>query len=64
MFNYIEYDAYIVFKRPYRIDHMQNVALQVPGVKAAESWAFNTAMVACWQIEVSSCTSSELNPPG
>jgi putative ABC transport system permease protein len=43
MFNYIEYDAYIVFKRPYRIDHMQNVALQVPGVKAAESWAFNTA---------------------
>jgi putative ABC transport system permease protein len=43
MFNYIEYDAYVVFKRPYRIDHMQEVALQVPGVKAAESWAFNTA---------------------
>jgi putative ABC transport system permease protein len=43
MYNYIEYDAYVVFKRPYRIDHMQEVALQVPGVKAAESWEFNTA---------------------
>jgi putative ABC transport system permease protein len=43
MYNYIEYDAYVVFKRPHRIDHMQEVALQVPGVKAAESWEFNTA---------------------
>jgi putative ABC transport system permease protein len=43
MFDYVEYDAYVVFKRPYRIDHMQEVALQVPGVKAAESWGFNTA---------------------
>ena len=43
MFNYVEYDAYVSFKRPYRIDHMQQVALEVPGVRAAESWEFATA---------------------
>jgi len=43
MFSYIEYDAYVVFKRPYRIDRMQEVALQVPEVVSAESWEFATA---------------------
>jgi putative ABC transport system permease protein len=42
MFDYIEYDAYVAFKRPYRIDHMQELALQVPDVKVAESWGFAT----------------------
>jgi putative ABC transport system permease protein len=40
MYNYIEYDAYVSFKRPYRVDHLQQLALEVPGVKAAESWGF------------------------
>jgi putative ABC transport system permease protein len=42
MYNYIEYDAYVSFKRPYRIDYLHDLALEVPGVKAAESWGFAT----------------------
>jgi putative ABC transport system permease protein len=40
MYNYIEYDVYASMKRPYRIDYLQRLALEVPGVKAAESWGF------------------------
>jgi putative ABC transport system permease protein len=43
MYNYIEYDAYVALKRPYRIDYLQRLALEVPEVKAAESWGFATS---------------------
>jgi putative ABC transport system permease protein len=43
VFNYIQYDVYVVFRRAYRIDQIETEALQVPGVTAAEGWRFSNA---------------------
>ena len=38
--DYVEYDAYAIFRRGYRIDQLEREALRVPGVVAAEAWRF------------------------
>jgi putative ABC transport system permease protein len=43
MFDYVDYDAMVGFKRGYRIEQIEEEALKVPGVNAAESWRFSTA---------------------
>ena len=43
MFNYVDYDAVLVFRRPYRIDQIEREARSVPGVVAAEGWRFDNA---------------------
>jgi len=41
MFAYVDYDAIVQFRRPYRIDLVEREALTVPGVAAAEGWRFD-----------------------
>ncbi len=43
MFNYVDCDAVLVFRRPYRIDQIEREARSVPGIKAAEGWRFDNA---------------------
>jgi putative ABC transport system permease protein len=43
MFDYVDYDVWVGFKRPYRIEQIEEEALKVPGVEAAESWRFSSA---------------------
>ncbi len=43
MFKYIDYDVLLAFNRPYRIEQVERMALDVPGVQAAESWRFESA---------------------
>jgi putative ABC transport system permease protein len=43
MFNYVDYDALVGFRRAYRIEQIEGQALQVPGVAAAEGWRFDNA---------------------
>jgi putative ABC transport system permease protein len=42
MFNYVDYDALVGFRRGYRIEQIEEVALQMPGVVAAEAWRFDS----------------------
>ncbi len=39
-FNYWNYEVRLDFARPYRAEHMTEVALAVPGVRTAEAWGF------------------------
>jgi putative ABC transport system permease protein len=41
MFAYVDYDAIVQFRRPYRIDLVEREALTVPGVATAEGWRFD-----------------------
>jgi putative ABC transport system permease protein len=41
--DYVRYDAYVVFRRNYRIDQIETEALRVPSVVAAEGWRFSNA---------------------
>ena len=41
---YWRYDVEVTFAQPYRIDRILDEAKQVPGVAAAESWTFNSAL--------------------
>jgi putative ABC transport system permease protein len=43
VYNYIQCDAWVIFRRGYRIEQIEREALRVPGVVAAEAWRFNTA---------------------
>jgi putative ABC transport system permease protein len=43
MFNYVDYDALVGFRRGYRVEQIEREALQVPGVVAAEAWRFDSA---------------------
>jgi putative ABC transport system permease protein len=43
MFDYVDYDALVGFRRAYRIDQIESEALRVPGVVAAEAWQFSSA---------------------
>jgi putative ABC transport system permease protein len=46
MFEYVDYDALVGFRRGYRIEQIERGALEVPGVVAAEAWRFgNTRRV-------------------
>jgi putative ABC transport system permease protein len=40
MFEYVDYDALVGFRRGYRIEQIEREALEVPGVVAAEAWRF------------------------
>ena len=42
-FDYVRYDALVIFNRGYRVELIEREALNVPGVVASESWRFNTA---------------------
>jgi putative ABC transport system permease protein len=42
-YNYVQYDAYVAFRRGYRVEQLESEALRVPGVVAAEAWRFNSA---------------------
>jgi putative ABC transport system permease protein len=42
-FDLVEYDVYVVFRRGYRIDQLEQEALRVPGVVSAEAWRFASA---------------------
>jgi putative ABC transport system permease protein len=42
-FDLVEYDVYVVFRRGYRIDQLEQEALRVPGVTSAEAWRFASA---------------------
>jgi putative ABC transport system permease protein len=42
IFRYWNYDVQIEFSRSYRIDQLNRESLRVPGVVAAESWAYRT----------------------
>jgi putative ABC transport system permease protein len=43
MFEYVDYDALVGFRRAYRIEQIEREALRVPGVVAAEAWRFSNA---------------------
>jgi putative ABC transport system permease protein len=43
MFKYVDYDVYLGFNRAYRVEQIERLAKEVPGVKAAETWRFETA---------------------
>jgi putative ABC transport system permease protein len=43
MFDYVDYDVYVSFQRGYRIDQLEQEALKVPGVTAAEGWQGGSA---------------------
>ena len=44
--DYYQYDVAVQFNRPYRIQQLQRETAQIPGIVAAEGWAFaNTRMV-------------------
>jgi putative ABC transport system permease protein len=43
MYDYVQADAWVFFRRDYRIEQMEREALRVPGVVAAEAWRFNMA---------------------
>jgi putative ABC transport system permease protein len=40
MFDYVQFDAYVGFRRGYRVEKLEEEALKVPGVVAAEGWRF------------------------
>jgi putative ABC transport system permease protein len=40
---YVDYDALVGFRRAYRIEQIEQHALEVPGVVAAEGWRFGNA---------------------
>ncbi|MDR7420366.1 MAG: FtsX-like permease family protein [Armatimonadota bacterium] len=42
LFNYWNYDVQIEFSRSYRLERLEREALAIPGVTAAESWAFRS----------------------
>jgi putative ABC transport system permease protein len=42
-FDLVEYDVYVVFRRGYRIDQLEQEALRLPGVVSAEAWRFASA---------------------
>ena len=42
MFQYVDYDAFLVFQSEHRIDQIEREALSVPGVAAAEGWRFDS----------------------
>jgi putative ABC transport system permease protein len=42
-FDLVDYDVYVVFRRGYRIDQLEQEALRVPGVVNAEAWRFASA---------------------
>ncbi len=39
---YWQYDVGVVFNRPYRVDDIEQQALSVPGVVAAETWGYHS----------------------
>ncbi len=39
---YWQYDVGVVFNRPYRVDDIEQQALSVPGVRAAETWGYQS----------------------
>ena len=41
MFQYTDYDAFLVFRDAHRLDQIEAEALSVPGVAAAEGWRFD-----------------------
>ena len=41
MFQYTDYDAFLIFRNSHRIDQIVAEALSVPGVTAAEGWRFD-----------------------
>ena len=41
MFEYTDYDAFLIFRDAHRIDQIERESLQVPGVAAAEGWRFD-----------------------
>jgi putative ABC transport system permease protein len=43
MFDYVQYDAFVGFRRAYRIEQIEGEALRVPGVVTAEGWHFDNA---------------------
>jgi putative ABC transport system permease protein len=43
MFNYVDYDAIVAFRREYRADQIEREALKAPGIAAAEGWRFDSA---------------------
>ena len=43
MFNYVDYDAIVGFRREYRADQIEREALKAPGIAAAEGWRFDSA---------------------
>ena len=38
IFQYFQYDVQVLFKRPYRVARIENIARQFPGVVTIESW--------------------------
>lgn len=43
MYDYVQYDVLVIFRRPYRTEQVERQALSVPGVVAAEGWRFSGA---------------------
>ena len=43
MYDYVDYDAIVAFRREYRVDQIKREALKVPGIAAAEGWRFDNA---------------------
>ena len=41
MFQYTDYDAFLIFRNAHRIDQIVAEALNVPGITAAEGWRFD-----------------------
>jgi putative ABC transport system permease protein len=41
--DYVDFDALVGFRRPYRTEQLERDALRVPGVVAAEGWRFGNA---------------------
>ena len=41
MFQYTDYDAFLIFRNAHRINQIEAEALSVPGVTAAEGWRFD-----------------------
>ena len=41
MFDYVDYDALVGFRRAYRTEQIEREALRVPGVVSAEGWRFS-----------------------
>ena len=41
MFQYVDYDAFLIFRNSHRIAQIEAEALSVPGVAAAEGWRFD-----------------------
>lgn len=43
MYDYISYDVLVSFRKSHRTDELEKIALETPGIVAAESWRFNSA---------------------